>query len=179
MRFRAELGSTNLTVATALLLAMAVVVGYLESLILPAMPVPGMRLGLANIAVVFAISALGPRRALFVSVARVALVGIAVGTITGPAGMMSLVGAVASWSIMYLLSLEPGHFSVVGWSLGGAAIHGVSQLLAASLLTGSAAPLLLLPLTLGLSLAAGMVVGLTARLLISRMPTASVSFAGV
>jgi heptaprenyl diphosphate synthase len=134
--------------------------------------VVGVRLGLANIAVVLAIALLGPRRALAVSVLRVVVVGIAAGSLGGPAGLLAASGALCAWTAMALMSRRPAVFSVIGWSVAGAAAHVLGQLAAACLLTGSLAPLLFSPLSLAASLGCGLAIGYAARLLLSRIPLA-------
>jgi len=160
------------------LLALAVTLGLVESFLIPPLPVPGLRLGLANLAVLLAFAVLGPARALRISLARVILVGLAAGTLGGPTGLLSASGAIAAWVAMLLLfRFGREAFSVVGWSLGGSAAHVVGQLIAACLLAGSFAPLLLMPLSLPLSLISGLLIGYSARLLLARVPSHYVSLA--
>lgn len=160
------------------LLALAVTLGLVESFLIPPLPVPGLRLGLANLAVLLAFAVLGPARALRISLARVILVGLAAGTLGGPTGLLSAAGAIAAWFAMWLLfHLGRDAFSVVGWSLGGSAAHVVGQLIAACFLAGSFAPLLLMPFSLALSLVSGLLIGYSARLLLARVPSRYVSLA--
>ncbi len=166
------------TAATAALLGVAVVLGLLETVLVPPVAVPGVRLGLANLAVVVAMSMFGPRQAAFVSLGRVLLVALASGTLGGPGFLMSLSGAMASLIVMWALSTRGTVFSEVGWSIGGAAAHVAAQLLVASLIIGSSAPLAFAPFSLGLSLPTGLTVGYCARLLLSRIPELSLSAAG-
>ena len=157
-------------IGTALLLALAAVLGYVESVLVPPLPVPGVRLGLANIAVVLALANLGARDALTVSVGRVLVVGLVAGTLAGPGSLLALAGALASWGTMALLALAGSRFSVVGWSVAGAAAHVAAQLVAASAITGSPAPLAFAPVSLFLALGCGLAIGLVCRLLLSRLP---------
>jgi heptaprenyl diphosphate synthase len=177
MRSAAEKGSVRLARCAALL-ALAAVLGLAESLWLPALPVPGMRIGLANIAVVIALVVLGPLDALFVSLARVVIVGLATGTLLGPISAMSLAGALSSWAVMSLLRSRGRVFSVVGWSVGGSAASVLAQLLAAAVVAATPAVLVLAPVTLALSLPSGLAVGLLSRPLISRISRLSFSFVG-
>ncbi len=164
-------GETTRSLATAgLLVALGAVLGLVESSILPPLPVPGVRLGLANIAVVLALFLLGPRKALVVSILRVVLVGMAAGSLGGPAGLLALAGAVCAWAVMAGMASRGDAFSVVGWSVAGAAAHVIGQLVAACLVVGSAAPLLFAPVSLALSLGCGLSVGYSVRLLLSRLP---------
>lgn len=162
----------------AVLLAVAASLGLAESLWLPALPVPGMRLGLANLAVIVALVVLGPAEALFVSLGRVVIVGLATGMLFGPISVLSAAGAAASWAVMVALRSRGGAFSVVGWSVAGSAASVLSQLVAAAFLTSTPSVLSLAPLALALSLPSGLAIGLVARLLISRIFRLSVSFVG-
>jgi heptaprenyl diphosphate synthase len=94
----------------------------------PPLPVPGLKLGLANIAVLIALVSLGPARAVAVSVGRVFIVALATGTIGGPVFALSLAGAMASLGTMSLLRRFGPLFSVVGWAVAGAAAHCLAQL---------------------------------------------------
>lgn len=173
MRRTPSSADTQALVLAALLVAVGAVLGLAESSMLPPLPVAGVRLGLANLATVLAMSWIGPVRALRVSVVRVLLVATAAGTIGGPAFLMALTGAVAAWAVMAVIARHLHGTTVVGWSVAGAAAHTAAQLLAASVLTGTSAPLLLAPVSLALSLPCGLAMGSAARLLLSRVPVVS------
>jgi heptaprenyl diphosphate synthase len=161
-----------------MLLALASALGLAEAVWLPALPVPGMRLGLANLAVVFALWLLGPADAGAVSAGRVVIVGLATGGLLGPVGALSAAGALASWCAMALLWRRGETFSPVGWSVAGSAASMVAQICVAAVMASSAAPFLLLPVSLGLSLPSGLAVGLLAGTLISRVSRLSVRVVG-
>lgn len=158
---------------TGLLGALACVLGLVESAWLPPMPVPGVRLGLANLAVVAALAVLGPRRALVVSLLRVGVVGLLTGSLAGPGSLMALAGALAALAAMSALALAGERFSPTGWSVAGAAAHVLAQLAVASVLAGSAAPLLLAPVSLALGLVCGLGTGYAAHLLLPLLPLVS------
>jgi heptaprenyl diphosphate synthase len=169
-RSYADGASVRALATTGLLVAMGAVLGLVESALLPALPVPGVRLGLANVAVVLALSLLGPARALAVSLLRVLVVAIATASLGGPAGLLATCGAVAAWCAMAALWRFGATFSVIGWSVAGSAAHVAGQLLAACVVTGTLAPLLLSPLSLALAAVCGLAIGYSARLLLSRLP---------
>lgn len=179
MPYPAEQTAARLAAETALLLAVAAVLGFVESTLLPPIPIAGLRLGIANLAVVVAFFRLGPRRAVMVSLGRVAFVGLATGTLASPVGYMSIAGALASWSVMALLWRAGERFSPVGWSVAGSAAHVLGQLAVASVLIGSSALVTLVPLSLALSLPTGLAIGLCARIVISRISQPVWSTAGV
>ena len=148
----------------ALLTAMALALSYLENLfpLALAIPIPGVKLGLANIVTVFALYALGPAQALMILTARCLLGAMFAGNMN--ALLFSLLGGVAAMLVMTGL-VRLGKLSVYGVSVGGAAAHNCGQTAAAVLTLGSAAPLYYLPVLLAVSLATGAVTGLAAACL--------------
>ena len=87
---------TKKLVTLALLTAAAMILSYVEAL-LPSVAVPGVKMGLANIAVVFTLYKLGWREAAAVSLVRVALVSLLFGNLAALA--YSLAGAVTAIGI--------------------------------------------------------------------------------
>lgn len=178
MLSRDDVWRINDAAPVALLLALAAVIGYLETVLLTPLPIPGLRLGLANVAVIVTLSRFGPRAAALVSLGRVVLVALVAGTLATPTFLLSAGGACASLVVMIALSSAGSVFSVIGWSLAASAAHVIAQLCVASLFVGGPAPLALAPVALALSLPLGYVVGCLARLLLFRIPDWSLSAAG-
>ena len=164
--------SLRTAVTAGLLIALGSVLGYVESVLVPALPVPGVRLGLANVVVVLALAVLGARGAFVVTLGRVVVTAALVGSLGGPATLLATTGALASWAIMVGLARAGGRFSVIGWSVAGAAAHVAGQLAVASVMVGTGAPLLFAPVSLALALGCGLAVGCCSRLLLSRIPVA-------
>lgn len=146
----------------ALLTAMALALSYLENLFPLAVPLPGVKLGLANIVTLFALYALGPGQALLILTARCLLGAMFAGNMN--ALIFSLLGGFCAMGVMILLSRWK-RLSVYGVSAGGAAAHSCGQVAAAVLTLGSWAPVGYLPVLLGVSLATGAVTGLLAACL--------------
>ena len=148
----------------ALLTAAALALSYLENLfpLTAAIPLPGVKLGLANIVTLFALYALGPGQALMILIARCLLGAVFAGNMN--ALIFSLLGGLSAMGVMILLSRLRG-LSVYGVSIGGAAAHSCGQAAAAVLTLGNPAPVGYLPVLLGVSLATGAVTGLLAGLL--------------
>ena len=151
------------------LLGLACVLGLVEAAMLPPLPLPGVRLGLANIAVLVAVVAVGLRWALLVSLVRVVLVGALTGTLGGPTTLLGLAGAVAAWAVIAVLRVMGRRFSVVGWSIGAAAAHVVAQVGLVAVLMGHASILLLAPYSLAVGALCGLATGVTTHVLISRL----------
>ena len=134
----------------ALLTAMALALSYLENFfpLSLAIPLPGVKLGLANVVTLFALYVLGPGQALLILVGRCVLGVVFAGNMN--ALLYSLLGGVAAMLVMILLSRLRG-LSVYGVSIGGAAAHNCGQVAAAVLALGNPAPLYYLPVLLGVS----------------------------
>ncbi len=140
----------------SLTLAAALILSYVEAM-LPSLPVPGVKLGLANVAVVFALYALGGREAAGVSFLRVIIVGILFGNAASFA--YSAAGAVFSFAVMAVLK-KTGLFSHVGVSLAGGVAHNVGQIAMAAVILGTGAVIYYLPVLLAAGLVSGVAVGM-------------------
>ena len=91
---------TKRLVLLAMLTAVAMILSYVESL-LPSVGIPGVKMGLANIAVIFALFRFGWKEAAALSLVRVVLVSLLFGSVG--AMLYSLAGAVLSLAVMALL----------------------------------------------------------------------------
>lgn len=152
----------------ALLTAMALALSYLENFfpLSLVIPLPGVKLGLANIVTVFALYVLGPVQALGILTARCLLGSMFAGNLN--AMLFSVMGGLAAMLVMIVLSRLPG-LSIYGVSMGGAAAHNCGQVAAAVITLGNAAPLYYLPVLLGVSLLTGALTGLVSGLLFRAM----------
>jgi len=158
-----KLTTKQITVC-ALLTAMALALSFLENLfpLSLAIPLPGVKLGLANIVTLFALYALGPGQALLILLARCFLGSLFSGNMN--ALLFSLFGGLCALGTMTALS-RSRRLSVYGVSAGGAAAHNCGQIAAAALTLGNAAPLYYLPLLLAVSLLTGAITGLVSACL--------------
>lgn len=159
--------STRRIVLAGVLLAVACVLGLAESAV--GTPIPGVRIGLANIAVLVALYECGAGAALAVSVLRVAIVGLATGALMGPATGLGLAGATAAWAAMALVKASGPRFSIVGVSAAGAVAHVAVQFAVAAMLVGSIGVARLATPALLVSLLLGLATGLVARYVLSRL----------
>ena len=151
-----KLSTKELTLC-AMLTAMALGLSYLENLFPVLIPVPGVKLGLANIVTLFALYALGPGQAMLILLGRCMLGAVFAGNMN--AMIFSVLGGVTAMLVMILLS-RSRKLSVYGVSVGGAAAHNCGQVAAAMLTLGNPAPLYYLPILLGVSLFTGALTGL-------------------
>ena len=157
---------TRRLTALALLTAAAMVLSWLESLV-PLPVVPGVKLGLPNLAVIFALYRLGTWEAWTVSLVRVVLVSFSFGN--AYAFLYSLSGAVLSMALMAALR-RSGWFSVTGVSVAGGAGHNLAQLAVAAAVLRNGALAGYLPVRLLAGTAAGCAIGAAAAVLVRRIP---------
>ena len=160
--------STKTLTTCAVLAALALALSYMESFFPLALviPLPGVKLGLANIVTVYALYALGAPSALAVLVVRCLLGSLFAGNAS--ALIFSLLGGLCAMLAMIALHALP-RLSVYGVSVGGAAAHNCGQVAAAMLTLGSAAPLVYLPFLLVVSVFTGALTGFVASLLFRAM----------
>ena len=112
-----------------LLTGVMLVLGYVESL-LPVIGIPGVKLGLSNTVLLYALYLMDAKSAVLLAALKVLLSGFLFGS---PASMLySAAGAVLSLCAMLLLQRTRG-ISVVGVSVAGAACHNIGQCAAAAL----------------------------------------------
>ena len=156
----------------ALLTALALGLSYLENLFPPPIPVPGVKLGFANIITLFALYALGIKSAAMILISRCFLGSLFAGNLN--ALLYSLFGGVAALCVMMILS-RTDIFSIYGVSMGGAAAHHCGQIAAAVLTLGNAAPFYYLPVLLILSLLTGILTGFVSALLFRALRNTGIS----
>ncbi len=157
------------TAVAGMLAALALILGWVEHM-LPLNPaIPGLRLGLGNLAVVSALYLLGPLPAAAVSAAKVLLSALLFGSVSGL--MYSAAGAAVSFATMLLLH-RLDHLSPVGVSAAGGAAHIAAQFAVAALATSTPALLRLMPPLLAVGTLTGALLGLAALLTLRRIPAA-------
>lgn len=149
---------TNQLTMCALLIAMALVVSYMERFIPLQLfvPLPGIRLGLANIVTVMALYFYGERQAFTILILRCILGSVFGGGITGLA--FSLTGGLSAMSVMSISRNIP-LFSVYGVSILGAAAHNIGQICVAMFFMNSVYVAGYLPYLLGVSVFTGLATG--------------------
>jgi len=158
-----EKNSIKRITTLAILTAVALVLGYVESLFPLNFGVPGIKLGLANTAVLLAIILMGRKEGLLLLLAKVLLSAVLFAGFAGT--VYGLAGGLLSWTVMAALK-DIKAFSSVGISVAGAAAHNLGQILVAMLLTGSTAIIGYFPILLISGTIAGVLTGLIAQALI-------------
>lgn len=149
-----------------LCIALALVLSYVEALVPLSFTVPGVKLGLANIAVIFALYKMSLRDACIISLLRAVLVAVLFGNAFSLA--YSLAGAVLSLAVMALLR-KTGVFSVTGVSVAGGVAHNVGQIIVAVFVLETGKLVYYLPVLCVSGVAAGVCIGLVSALIIKRV----------
>lgn len=144
-----------------LMIGLAMSLQIFESLIPIPTPVPGAKLGLANIITLFVIVRFGCKEAIVITVIRTFLASLFMGTLFAPTFFLSFFGGLVSAVMMGMCrKLFGKHFSLIGISVLGAITHNVIQLLIASLMLDEFGFFYLLPYLLLFGIPTGFFVGI-------------------
>ena len=147
----------------SMLLALSIVLSIIESMIpIIGSVIPGMKLGLANIVIIFVIYLYSFKDALYVSILRVVLIGILRSGLFSITFFFSLSGALMSIAFMYIFK-KYTKLSIVGVSIIGAITHSIGQIIIAILFLDNINVIYYLPYLLLLSIPTGLIVGMSAN----------------
>lgn len=146
----------------ALLTAVAVVLGYIERLIPMPGGIPGIKLGLANTVLLYAIYLLDARSAFVLMVLKVGLSGLMYGGVS--AMMFSFGGGLCSLVMMLLVkAVGREGVSIIGVSVVGAVFHNVGQTAVAAFMVNTAALMGYVPFLLVAAVVTGVLTGIAAK----------------
>lgn len=154
-----------------LTIALAMIMSYIEVLIPLSFAVPGIKMGLANIVIIFTLYKIGTKEAILVSLIRVFLVSLLFSNAMAMA--YSISGAVLSFSVMWLLK-KTDKFSCIGVSVAGGVMHNVGQIICAVVLLGAEQIMLYLPVLIITGTVTGVVIGIISGILINRFKKISI-----
>ncbi len=149
-----------------LCVALAMIMSYIESLFPLNFAVPGIKMGLANIVIIFLLYRVGFGAACVVSLIRVFLVSLLFGNVMMMA--YSLAGAALSLVLMLMLK-KSGKFSVIGVSIAGGVAHNAGQIIMAIILLGAKQIAYYLPVLVITGMATGVLIGIAASVVIKRI----------
>ena len=149
-----------------LLTAVALTIFLVEAQLPPVLPVPGVKLGLANIVTVFTVFALGPGEGILVLAARIFLGAVFCGNFSSI--LYSAAGGACAIAVTIALRriLTRKQLFVAGCL--GAMAHSVGQIAMAALVLGTDSVFVYLPVLLTVSLVTGLFTGLCAQFLVDR-----------
>jgi heptaprenyl diphosphate synthase len=161
--------TTRRMVFLSLLVALGTALHVVEGMILAPLPIPGVKLGLANIVTLFALSLYGLKEGMTVAVLRVLVGSLLGGLFLSPGFFLALSGAILSTLVMAFLLRSTTCFSLVGISIAGAVGHNIGQLLAASVILQSRSVFYYLPYLLLAAFPTGLFTGLFLKSLLKRL----------
>ncbi len=145
----------------AMMITLALILSYFETMI-PAIPIPGAKIGLPNLVTLLVLSTLGFWDALVILIIRTTVVSMLFTSVLSLA--YSLSGGILSLIVMYLvIRFLKDRVSIVATSVIGATMHSVGQVLCAMLIVESFSLVSLLPILILISIVTGLIVGFSAK----------------
>ena len=160
-------GKTTRIATYGLLVALAFIFSYIETLIPFNFGVPGIKLGLANIVVMIALYKLGFKEAFSLAIIRVVLVGFTFGNMFSI--LYSLSGGILSCLMMAFLK-KADRFSMIGVSVVGGVMHNVGQILMAMIMLDTIQLYYYLPVLIIAGILTGILIGILGANIVKRLP---------
>ncbi len=155
------------TAFCGLMLALALIASYVESLIPVPIPVPGIKLGVTNSIILILLYYTNEKMAWGISVARVVLSGFLFGSLSSI--LYSLSGALFSLLVMTLIK-KRDCFTMTGVSVAGGVSHNIGQIIMAFLVLESKAVWYYLPVLMIAGCITGCLIGILGKEIFKRMP---------
>jgi heptaprenyl diphosphate synthase len=152
-----ELALKNKVAYFGVLLALALIFSYVETLIPINFGIPGVKLGLANLIIVVGLNKISTSELYLLDILRVLISGFIFAN--GFAIIYSLTGAIISLTVMVLLNRIKG-FSLLGISAAGGVFHNIGQLIVAIFVVNTLSISYYFPILLISGLVTGIVIGI-------------------
>ncbi len=146
--------------------AVAMIFSYIESLFPIPIPVYGVKLGIANIAIITVLFVVGKKEAFIVNVIRIALTALLFGNLNS--FLFSMAGGVLSLLVMIGLQYTK-KFSTIGISVAGGVFHNIGQIIAAVFIMETTAIIYYLPVLFISGIITGVVIGIVSGLVVNRV----------
>lgn len=150
-----------------LMTTLALIASYIEFLIPIPIGIPGVKLGLANLMIVWALYSFRPVEALFINIMRIFLAGFLFGNLSMI--LYSLAGALLSFGCMYLAK-RSNAFGIVGVSIIGGVTHNAGQLLVAMIVLETKSLIYYGPVLLAAGVITGLIIGIITMEVRKRLP---------
>lgn len=154
------------TAYMGIFLALALICSYIETLIPFHIGIPGVKLGLTNIVIVWALYLLGAKEALLISVLRIILSGMMFGNAFSIA--YSMAGGLLSLLVMVLLK-KIAHLKCISVSISGGIFHNIGQLIVAAFIVQNYSVFYYIPVLLVSGTITGLIIGIISQELILRV----------
>lgn len=154
------------TATYGMLTALAFLFSYVETLIPFSFPVPGVKLGLANLVTVAALYSLGERSAFVISMVRILLTGLTFGNLS--VMLYSFAGGLLSFFCM-TAGKRFLKLSIAGVSILGGVTHNLGQLLLAAIVLKTGSLLYYFPVLMAAGTVTGLLIGLLSAMVLKRI----------
>lgn len=158
--------SAYMTAFYGLLIALAFVLSFIETLIPISLGVPGVKLGLANLVTVVGLYTVGISGTVVVSLLRIILVGFTFGN------LFSMFYSLGGWGVSILIMVlckKKGWFGPAGISILGGVGHNIGQICVAVFVVKQVGLFFYLPMLLIAGTIAGLVIGIIGSMLLNRI----------
>ena len=152
------------SVILAFLVAAGILLQLLESFVGVFMIVPGYKIGLANIAGLFALYMYDEKSMAYVSLLRIFLSSLMQGTLFSVSFWLSLSGGLAM-----IIAYKSKAFSIYGVSILGASFHNIGQVIAITWIYQQYFMQLFLPILLALSIVSGILIAVICKKVLSHI----------
>lgn len=153
-----------------MLIALAFIFSYIEAMFPIPLPVPGIKIGLANLVSVVGLYTVGVKGTVLVSLTRILLNGFTFGNVSSM--LYAMAGGMLSLAVM-AAAYKRGWFSSTGISVLGGVFHNIGQLAMAAWITNTPGIFTYLPVLLVAGVTAGAVIGLLGGAIVERIGTAA------
>lgn len=156
-----------------ILSSLAILMGYVEYIIPSPVPIPGIKLGLANVIVIIAMYFVGNKAAMSVSAIRVVISSLLFGGFSG--FLYSISGAIASFIVMSLIK-KIKYSGIIGVSILGGVFHNIAQIAVAALVLQTSGLVYYIPVLLVSGVITGIIIGLIAKYCLMYIKKAGIKF---
>ena len=147
----------------AMMIALAMIFSYVETMIPINFGIPGVKLGLANLVIVAAIYLFGGKQAFLISIVRIFLSGFMFGNLASI--MYSLAGGLLSLAVMLLLK-KTDKLSILAVSVMGGICHNIGQLIVAMLVVENLKLIFYVTVLLISGFLTGLLIGIVCRVIL-------------
>lgn len=158
--------SAHMAALYGMLIALAFVLSFVESLIPISLGIPGVKLGLANLVTVVGLYTVGTTGTVVVSLLRIVLTGFTFGN------LFAMLYSLAGWGlsiVIMILCKKKKWFGTSGISILGGIGHNIGQITVAAFVVKQAGVFFYLPMLLIAGTAAGLVIGILGSMIITRI----------
>lgn len=154
------------------MLTLALILGYIDSMIPMPVPVAGIKLGLANLVILYGIYRLKVTDTILISLIRVILSGLMFAGLSGI--IFSMAGAVLSLAVMYIMKRFT-NYHIITISVCGSLAHIMGQLIVAGSIMGMNIIPYYAPILMLSALLAGAIIGILDTVILDRTAGINIS----